>query len=95
VQKLLAWEQDRNARIIRVCVLKGVVDSPDSQDIQRIYAEYGVHNAYEAKYLWISEMLATDDEVAKFTEAVLSQTAVTKEGLKAAAQSFRGDDKRD
>lgn len=92
IAALTAWESAHNTRLLRLCILKGIADSPPDEDAQRIADEYGVTTAADIKCLWVSEMLPDEQSIARFSEAVLSQTVITKAGLEHAAESFRGKD---
>lgn len=90
-----AWNGQKQKRLLMYLVTKGVKDEPPPEFVEE-YEQYLPDGASleELKYLWLAEKLDGEDEIGRFTEALMSQTAVTKEGLEEAAAIFPGDGER-
>lgn len=94
-EALAAWRAQKQKRLLLFLVTKGVKDDPPEEFVDE-YAQFLPDGATveELKYLWLSAKLNTEDDIAQFTEALMSQTAITEAGLQEAAEKFPGDGER-
>lgn len=90
------WQQQKQKRLLKFLITKGVQDDPPEDFIEE-YAQFLPDDATpeDFKYLWLAAKLDTDAEIARFTEALMSQTTITEGGLEEAAAKFPGDSGRD
>lgn len=91
VQKLAQWETEKNFGLLRRCILMGVVTEPPEEEAMFWSGLFETDDKHEIKYLWIASKLTTEESIAAFSETVMSQSIVTREGLTEAADSFRGN----
>ena len=87
-----AWQGQKQKRLLLFLITKGVKDDPPDEFVEE-YAQYLPDGASieELKYLWLADKLDDIDEIGRFTDALMGQTAVTQEGLDEAAAKFSSD----
>lgn len=93
---LTAWEQGKQKRVLLYLAVHGVKTDPpeDFMDEHAMYLDPSA-SFDEMKYLWLASKLPDGAEIARFIEAVTSQTTVTEAAIQEAEDAhFQGDGER-
>ena len=90
-EKLSKWETDHLLEVVRLCALMGVATQapPDDPILEKLSFIRPDAKETELQYLWVMSKLTTQDSMGEFVEAVVGQTALTEEGVDAAADPNR------
>jgi hypothetical protein len=100
LESLEEWRNEKNARVMRVSFLEGVIDEPsdklDKKEMaaleRRANRAYGDYTEDDLKYIWLVG-LATDEEIlGDFQEAITSLSTATVEGREESEQFLPSDD---
>lgn len=94
-QSLQAWEAEKQKRVMRFLITKGVVDDVPEGFIDEYETYLPPGASYEEfKYLWLGSLMKDEAAITAFTETVVSQAVVTEGGLAESADYFPGDGER-
>lgn len=91
VAALAEWEQDARIKTMRYMYTMGVKTPDIPEEFIEDHRSYFPNaTAQDMKYLYIASLIP-DEDIEKFTEAVMGQTMPTQKGTEEAADSFRSD----
>jgi hypothetical protein len=83
-----AWERNKNAKTVHDLLLLGVADQPAPGEVDSLSMVFPEANSEELRYLWMAGRLQNPDILIELTNAIVSQTAPTAEGLKEVEAQF-------
>jgi hypothetical protein len=91
---LAEWQADTNIRTMRYIFNVGVKGEPPQDFIDEQMQFFPDATSTDLKYLWVASRVP-DEDIDRFSEAILGRTIATEAGLQEAADSFPGTDQRD
>lgn len=78
------WKAEQNIKVMRYIFVVGVKGQPPSSFIDEQRQFFPEYTDLDMKYLWVTSLLP-DEDIDKFTEAVMGQALTTTKGLEEAA----------
>jgi hypothetical protein len=81
---LAEWQSDQNIKTMIYVFNIGAKGKPDPEFVEEQRAFFSDASDSTMKYLWVSSQLP-DEDIDKFTEAIIGQTLPTAKGLDGAA----------
>lgn len=95
-QALVAWRNNEATRLMFYAWTMGIADDPPHGDVERIQEFFPHATKLEIKYFWVVELLGDNtDQWEALTEAIVSQSEVTRQGLADSMASFRRNGESD
>lgn len=87
-ERLRQWEIDQNEKILIYAWSQGIKTNPPKKDLDLMIELFPGASENQLKYLWVSSVLGDDDDIAELTEAIISQSVVTEQGIRDAEETF-------
>lgn len=93
-QRLTAWQEEKNLRMTKYVVVKGVENRPSREDKDRLREYFPGADDSVLKFNWVLEALGSDDELGRFVEILIGQTTPTAGGVADSEATFPSDRER-
>lgn len=92
IKALDKWNETLSFRIMVYVLTRGVCDEPGKIATERLREFFPGATDSERKYAWILESFDSDEEAGIMMNVILGQTVPTEGGIRAAEDTFPGDD---
>lgn len=95
LESLEIWESEKNIAVMKYLYTAGVHNRPPEEFIEAHREFFPEADPQEMKFLWLTSIIAGEEETANFMEFIMGQTMVTEGGVKSSEERFPSDGQRE